>query len=59
MKGYKEDLQRSIEAGKRSAEDQKVLKTAFDEISAKSSKLTDEVDNQKGYVNKLLPNKKQ
>lgn len=59
LKGYKEDLQRSIEAGKRSAEDQKVLKTTFDEISAKSSKLTDEVDKQKGYVNNLLPNKKQ
>ena len=58
LKGYKEDLQRSIEAGKRSAEDQKVLKTAFDEISAKSSKLTDEVDKQKGYINNLLPNKK-
>ena len=59
LKGYREDLQRTIEAGKRSKEDRAALKLAFDDIWGKSSTLINDVDTQTRYVKQHLPNKEQ
>jgi hypothetical protein len=59
LKGYQKDLQQSIEAGKRSAEDRAALRVAYDDISDKSSKLMVDVNRQQDYVGELLPKKNQ
>jgi hypothetical protein len=58
LKSYQDDLKKSIEAGKRSAEDRAALSVAFDYILDKSPQLINDVDRQKGYVNELLPERK-
>ncbi|WP_028085468.1 dynamin family protein [Dolichospermum circinale] len=59
LKSYQDDLKKSIEAGKRSAEDRAALSVAFDYILDKSPQLINDFDRQKGYVNELLPKRKQ
>ena len=59
LKGYREDLQRTIEAGKRSKEDRAALKLAFDDIWGKSSTLINDVDTQTSYVKQHLPKRNQ
>ena len=59
LKSYQDDLKKSIEAGKRSAEDREASRRAFDYILDKSPQLINDVDQQKDYVNQHLPNKEQ
>jgi hypothetical protein len=59
LKSYQDDLKKSIEAGKRSAEDREVSRRAFDYILDKSPQLINDVDTQTRYVKQHLPNKEQ
>ena len=59
LKSYQDDLKKSIEAGKRSAEDRDASRRAFDYILDNSSQLINDVDTQTRYVKQHLPNKEQ
>ena len=58
LKGYRDDLQKSIEAGKRSAEDREASRRVFDYILDKSPQLINDVETQTKYVNQHLPERK-
>jgi hypothetical protein len=55
LKSYQDDLKKSIEAGKRSAEDREASRRAFDYILDKSPQLINDVDTQTSYVKQHLP----
>ena len=59
LKSYQDDLKKSIEADKRSAEDREASRRAFDYILDKSPQLINDVDTQTRYVNQHLPKKNQ
>jgi Dynamin family len=58
LKSYQDDLKKSIEAGKRSAEDREASRRAFDYILDKSPQLINDVDTQTSYVKQHLPERK-